>query len=139
MVVPRMSFIDTLTCDRGPEGSKLKCSIDFTEKDMNKLKVGLCTSLVLPAEGLRIDICPNGFSEEFKGLVCVSLKNIGRGEVKVDSVKITLGGLTMLAEGGNIAAGQVICRDSLASLDECMAGVKAGVMKWNLELSGLVC
>ena len=126
------------TCDAGPDGSKLTCSFENTENDMKKCKPGMCVNWVFPDKGLRINICPNGFSEEFKGLVCVSMKNIGRGEVKVDSVKITLGGLTMLAEGGNIAAGKAICRDSLASFDECMAGVKAGVVKWNLELSGLV-
>lgn len=125
------------TCDRGPQGTQLTCSIDINDVNM-KCKPGKCKDLIFPAVGLYISICPNGFSKEFKGLVCVGLKNIGRGEVKVDSIKITLGGLTILEKGGNIAAGQLLCRDSLASLDECLAGVKSGAVKWNIELNGLV-
>ena len=125
------------SCDiyKKPGGTKLTSSIDIPHFGMKKYKPMDCVSVVIFGQGLSVDFFPNGRTEELKGLMCVALENTGKGEVKVDSIKINLAGKTNLGEDWHISPGKLLSCDGIAIFDKCP--VQSGVIKLNLELNGL--
>ena len=97
------------SAEKRPGGTRLTCSIAFKVlemKEARKRKPGAYCVVEMSREDLDINIYPNGRTEDLKGLLSIGLMNTGRGEVKMESVKITLGGKSTLAKDRKIPAGQ---------------------------------
>ena len=106
-------------------------NIDITDLEIKRAKPGEFLTVEISGKDLNVDIFLNGASEELKGLVSVDLITTGEGEVKADSVKMSLAGKTRSIKDCSIRS------DGLASLEECRAAVKSGVIRLEVEIEGL--
>ena len=129
----------TSRIEKEPGGTRVLCGIDITGMDMKKQrKPGECMEVEITGEDMSIYVFPNGRTKELKGMVSVALKNTGRGDVKVNSVKITLVGKTTSSKDWNIPAGLCVSCDGLCRFDECRAAFKSGLIRPEVELDGVI-